>query len=87
MENSLYDAYEIAGVDETRLNVKQREYLDKIFAIAVKVCLINDEPVSILSHELKQMVRDIIDDPIFSGYPDQGEGEFVEYIPGNAEAP
>ncbi len=87
MENSLYDAYEVAGVDETQLNLKQKEYLEKIFAIAVKICVLNGEPISVLSHELKQIARDILDDPIFSGYLEQGEGEFVEYIPANMETP
>ena len=87
MENSLYDAYEVAGVDETGLNVKQKEYLDKIFAIAAKVCILNDEPINILYHELQKIARDILDDPIFSGYPDQGEDEFVEYIPGSSDVP
>lgn len=85
MENSLYDAYEAADVDATRLNLKQKEYLDKIFSLVVKVCVINEESVNILAHELKRIARDIIDDPIFSGYPEQEEGEFVEYIPGNVE--
>lgn len=86
MENSLYDAYEIAGVDLSQVNLKQKEYLEKIFAMAVKVCVLNEEPLSILSHELKQIARDIISDPVFSGYSGQGEDEFVEYFPGNSDS-
>jgi len=82
MENSLLDAYEAAETDRTRLNPKQREYLDKIFALAVKVCILNEESIRILSHELKAIARDIQDDPVFSEFPQQDTGEFSEYIPG-----
>jgi hypothetical protein len=87
MENSLFDAYEASGTDRSLLNQKQREYLDKIFSMAVKVCILNEEPISILSHELKAIARDVEQDPIFSQYPMPDEaGEFSEYIPGTPVA-
>ena len=82
MENSLYDAYQVAGTDRAALNPKQREYLDKIFSMALKVCILNEEPISILSHELKTIARDIETDPIFIERPIPDTAEFLEYIPG-----
>ena len=49
MDISLVDAYELTNTDWTQLNPKQKEYLDKIFAMAVKICILIDEPLSVLS--------------------------------------
>ncbi len=82
MENALIDAYEVSGTDRTKLNQKQREYLDKIFSMAVKACILSDEPIAILSHELKSIARDIEQDPLFYNCSVQDADEFSEYIPG-----
>jgi hypothetical protein len=82
---SLVDAYELTNTDWTQLNPKQREYLDKIFGMVVKICILIDEPISLLTHELREIANDIKGDPIFNSSVDEGEGEevFSEYIPGN----
>jgi hypothetical protein len=82
MDDLLLEAYVAAETDRTRLNPKQREYLDKIFALALKVCILNEEPIMILSHELKSIARDIEQDPIFVDRSILQPGEFSEYIPG-----
>jgi hypothetical protein len=83
MDISLVDAYELTNTDLTQLNPKQKEYLDKIFAMAVKICILIDEPISILTFELKEIADCIKTDPIFDGYVDNSEEDFSEFIPGN----
>ncbi len=84
MENLLIEAYELAETDWTKLNKKQKKYLDNIFGMVVKACILNEESILILTHELKEIARDIKEDPIFSDYLNQNDVEFSEYVPGNA---
>ena len=48
MEGDLLEAYELARIDRDKLNQKQREYLDKIFSLAVKFSIVSEEPLEIL---------------------------------------
>ena len=83
MDISLVDAYELTNTDWTQLNPKQKEYLDKIFGMAVKICILIDEPLSILTHELREIAENIKTDPIFNSYVVNSEENFSEFIPGN----
>ena len=83
MDISLVDAYEMTDTDWTKLNPKQIEYLDKIFGMAVKMCILFDEPLSILGHELKEIANGVKKDPIFTTYKENIDEDFSEFIPGS----
>lgn len=83
MENLLLEAYKLSETDRDKLNENQKRYLDKIFRIIIKICILNEESISILTNELRDIAKDIKDDPIFSDYSVQSDAEFSEFIPGS----
>ena len=83
MDISLVDAYELTNTDWTQLDPRRREYLDKIFGMVVKMCILIDEPISIMTHELREIAKDIKEDPIFDRYIEDDEDDYSEFIPGN----
>jgi len=84
MDNFLLEAYQLSETDRDKLNENRRRYLDKIFRIIIKVCILNEESISILTNELRDIAKDIKEDQIFSDYIVQNEAEFSEFIPGSA---
>ena len=51
--------------------------------MAVKICIIFDEPLGILAHELRDIADRIKKDPIFTTYKERIDEDFSEFIPGN----
>ena len=84
MDNDLLEAYGLAQIDRDELSYKQREYLDKIFSLAIKFSIISEEPLESFTLDLRQIAQDILKDPIFTDY-DRGESEsdFSEFDPTN----